>query len=94
VAPTPVDVDTYLLYRRRIEVSLSLRNALDKASRAFKLEPDIPLQAPAVLNTAPNQDARSRRQERSDNARRAAVADQFLEQEHATMEIEAERLAT
>jgi hypothetical protein len=32
--------------------------------------------------------------ERSENARRAAVADQFLEQEHVTMEIEAERFAT
>jgi hypothetical protein len=76
------------------EISQSLRNALDKASRAFKLEPDIPFQAPAVLNRAPNQDARSRRHERSDNARRTAVAYQFLEQEYATMEIEAEGLAT
>jgi hypothetical protein len=157
VAPTPVDFDTYLLYRRRIlaiprgeqvqvptrfrehletwqpvdvdpnlqwirqhlkaddgyidqsavvyvhphspsrlifvwktlvfhgdnEISPSLRKAFDKASRAFKLEPDMPSQSPAVLNTAPNQDARSRRQERSDNTHRAAVADQFLEQEHA-----------
>jgi hypothetical protein len=55
--------------------------------------PTSQFQAPAVLNTAPNQVARSRQKESSENARRAAGADQFLEQGHVTMEIEAERLA-
>jgi hypothetical protein len=72
-----------LVFHGDNEISPSLRKAFDKDSRAFKLEPDMPSQSRAVLNTAPNQDARSRRQERSDNAHRAAVADQFLEQEHA-----------